>query len=253
MDRQATENEARQDLKQDLLSDSLGLLVPHLSLSVRHGHCPTFPGCGHWIGYCRYPVEWCLDGTSDQLGRSWPRWPSLDVAKAELIEAGYTVSEAPINLAGDYLVSHPPTLAAQRREEEEDRAKWAGATPCYVRYGRLPRSGRSRNYADGTLEAGVSVFRGERLASGEARARPGTNYELGSLLSLRDRPLYIIAGREIGLGSDGEPLLAGARIVSGRLEGGRILDAEGRAMIWPLAPPASSISEVSGWAGKKGG
>lgn len=57
------------------------------------------------------------------------------------------------------------------------------------------------------------MFRGERLPNGEARPIISSNYELGTLMSLSaSRDLYIVTGEEIGIGSDGEPVLKNARI-----------------------------------------
>jgi hypothetical protein len=112
-------------------------------------------------------------------------------------------------------VEHIETAAALAAQRAAADDKWRSATPCYVRYGRLPPGGRSRNHADGTVEAGVSVYHGEMLATGEARPLLASNAEwVGQVnFAALGAALYIVAGREIGHGADGEPLLAGCRIV----------------------------------------
>jgi hypothetical protein len=113
------------------------------------------------------------------------------------------------------IIEHPPTAAKLADLSNADSIKWANAKPCFVRYGRLPPNGRSRNHADGTLEAGISVYRGERLPSGEARALARTNQEQVGIANFDHLhvPLYIVRGDVIGNGSDGEPLLANAKII----------------------------------------
>lgn len=139
------------------------------------------------------------------------RFATFGEASAAAIAHGYTVTPGTRDHSPGIL-RHTETQEALDALRQAVADKWSKAKPCFVRYGRLPPDGRSRNHADGTVEAGVSVFRGERLPNGEARALPTTNQELGSLLSLRGRDLYIVTGREIGTGSDGEPVLANCRI-----------------------------------------
>jgi hypothetical protein len=205
------------ELAHPLLTDCLGILTPHITLARRDGRCPTYPACRHAAGYCRYPVAWGLDGTAEQIGRWQHRWATLEEARSALEAAGYAVSDEPINLAGCYDVIHLATAAEAHRRDNADAAKWADAEPCYVRYGDIPATGRSLNHADGTAEAGVSVFRGQRLPSGEARAIPATNQQMGSYLTLLGRPLYIVEGDLVGVGSDGEPLLTHCRSHRARL------------------------------------
>lgn len=135
-------------------------------------------------------------------------WSSKQVALDTLAAEGWIIAEESWR---GITMQHAATDKAARAQREEREAKWSAAKACYVRYGRLPVGRRSRNHADGRLEAGVSVFRGQRLPNGEARPLPTTNQELGSLVTLSSRPLYIVTGREIGIGSDGEPLLVGCR------------------------------------------
>jgi len=199
-------------LSQTVLTDALGYYVPTLGLDKAEGPCPNYPACRHAAGYCRHPRYWYLDGTSTQLGRGWPRWHSLDQARHDLEASGYTVSDAPINLSGSYGVTHVATARALADTQERQRTEWSGAEPCYLRLGGLPAGGRSRNHADGTLECGVSVFRGLLRADGEVRPAL-SDHTLIDWHMLSERPLYIVEGREAGIGADGEPVLCNARIV----------------------------------------
>ena len=113
-------------------------------------------------------------------------------------------------------VYHEATQRELDRLTDENTTTWAEAEPCYLRYGNLPESGYSYNYSDNRRESGVSVFHGQQLPDGRVRIIPHYNQELGDLLMLRaeGRPLFIVNGDEIGLGSDGEPILANCVIIS---------------------------------------
>lgn len=111
----------------------------------------------------------------------------------------------------------PEGIAARQRrgevrrwlsaQEEEQRA-------CYVRFGAPPPGGRSsssRNYHDGTDEGGLCVFRAQETPEGEYWIDPGEEADLVlTLLVLffeRRSRGYLAAGKEVGIGSAGEPLL----------------------------------------------
>ena len=142
------------------------------------------------------------------------KYSTLDDAIAAAEKYGFTLISRGVDGRGDPMAKmvHVETKAALDALISASNAKWADAKPCFVRYGKLPKGGRSINHADGSLEAGVSVYYGERLPSGEARALPRSNMELAGALSIRDRQLYIVTGELVGTGSDGEPVLRNCRI-----------------------------------------
>jgi hypothetical protein len=111
------------------------------------------------------------------------------------------------------VVTHPATQAVLDAERAASAAKAEGATPCYLRYGDPPSGGRSRDQRDGSLEAGVSVYRGLLCRDGSVLLVAGRREHGAQSTMISDRPLYIVDGVEIGTGSDGEPLLRDARIV----------------------------------------
>lgn len=200
----ATQNEI---LKHDLLTDSLGILSPRLSLlpierSEPGQHVPAVHG-------------WTLESVTEQLGRGRACWKSFEQAVADLEASGYSVE---VGLNGynhkRARVTHLATLAEYRRQQAADESKWADARECYVRFGDLPEAGHSRNHADGTAEAGVSVFRGQVLPNGEARPLPASNQVFCSMVNIMSRPLYVVEGDEIGTGADGEPVLSNCRIIA---------------------------------------
>jgi hypothetical protein len=188
-----------------VITDALDYLSPYQYLRPElSGSCwnPTVAG-------------YALEGVGN-LDYSALRWKTFDGAVAALTAMGFVLScgtRSTDPRTQSWTFVHVETATALQDAKEADARAWRAATPCFVRYGNLPRGGRSRNYADDTLEVGVSVYRGEQLPDGRARARPQTNQEFVGRHFLTDRPLYVVSGDEIGTGSDGEPVLAHCRIV----------------------------------------
>ncbi len=84
----------------------------------------------------------------------------------------------------------------------------------FIRFGDLPEGGRSRNYRTGRLEPGVSVYRATRTPEGGYVLGPLSAFERSAAVSmfvLGRRPPFEVTGREVGVGSAGEPVLAEAR------------------------------------------
>jgi len=103
----------------------------------------------------------------------------------------------------------------------------------YLRWGNLPRGGRSKNHATGELEAGVSVYgaRYNPVTDLIEYAEDGTGCHAALTYLLSGAPCYLVTGTEVGRGSDGEPVLRDVRILAtlkpceagfelGRREGG---------------------------------
>lgn len=110
---------------------------------------------------------------------------------------------------------------------EQDLATWANEMQIilartqnaitdniYIRWGKLPKGGKSKNHTTGELEAGVSVY--------SARYNPittGYDYDDDALADAAIRylmlgyPVYLVTGEQIGHGSDGEPVLANVTII----------------------------------------
>ncbi len=80
--------------------------------------------------------------------------------------------------------------------------------PVYLRIGDWnPASPRSRNYALGEIEAGLSVY--DLDFCGEPIVPPESEW---AEVDMRDRlasdePKYLVQGMLVGVGHDGEPLL----------------------------------------------
>ena len=88
----------------------------------------------------------------------------------------------------------------------------------YIRIGELPPDGKSKihNCADNSIigeEKGVSVF---EYIEGRGIVVPNTQQAQHDFLRLINsswKPQYIVSGEEIGLGSDGEPILKNVKII----------------------------------------
>ena len=84
----------------------------------------------------------------------------------------------------------------------------------YIRFGALPKGGKSRNWASGEYERGVSVYRARY------NVNTGTYQPFGALPGaeiahlLRGSQILLVTGDKVGTGSDGEPLLANVIIIT---------------------------------------
>ncbi len=84
----------------------------------------------------------------------------------------------------------------------------------YIRFGDLPKGGKSRNWASGKYENGVSVYRARY------NVNTGTYQTFGALPGaeiahlLRGSKILLVTGDKVGTGSDGEPLLANVIIIA---------------------------------------
>lgn len=80
----------------------------------------------------------------------------------------------------------------------------------YVRFGEVPSSGYSRNDETDSLEAGVSCYRATINDDQDIVNLIVPNDESATTaMSLwSDRPVYLVDGELLGIGGDGEPVLA---------------------------------------------
>lgn len=89
-----------------------------------------------------------------------------------------------------------------------------------VRFGCPRLDGCSRNHATGTREAGLSVYLADERDDGAWVLRDGRGDAVGTLVSLlaQGKIPYLVHGRIVGSGSDGEAVLADVTLC-GRLVG----------------------------------
>jgi len=100
----------------------------------------------------------------------------------------------------------------RRRERFGDFEREGELT--FIRFGQLPEGGRSRDYRDGRLEAGVAAYRAWRMPDGRYLIDL-RGVDAASFLFIRDaRPVLELAGELAGQPtSDGTPALRNARII----------------------------------------
>lgn len=164
------------------------------------------------------PASWRLDATDRNEGRTGAH--SLAWAK-------FSLDGEPLSQGSDWLTT--PTAIQLADFEAVARAmaaRWEGrehelASPGFIRFGDLPRGGRSLNHATGKLERGVSVFTAHRNPfSGalELADDPGvlSAANIQAAFGLYGDVALHVHGKVVGRGGDGEPVLSDVAVV-GRL------------------------------------
>lgn len=127
-------------------------------------------------------------------------------------------SDGTLVATGADWVTKPSNEALAKAKEEAAHLSrlWAENKPrsFFFRFGKPPKSGKSKNAVDGSSEAGVSVYSAIPDAWGNVRFDDsiGLPANIGMLL-LEGRPAYEVEGEEVGAGYDGEPLLKSPQVV----------------------------------------
>lgn len=125
--------------------------------------------------------------------------------------------------SGEVIAQSKPfgkTQAISRRAIDEARNAIRGFAPApvsdaFIRFGHLPKGGKSRNYATGEYEEGVSVYAAEWDMIGGAYKRSGSGLDGAAIVYLiKGAPVYLVTGKQIGVGSDGEPVITNAAIAA---------------------------------------
>lgn len=146
------------------------------------------------IGYC--PGSWVRIESDDLLNY---RWREYDYDGNIVAQRGeFTASE---DAEAERIIKSLPRPAHR-------------VDDIYIRFGNLPKGGKSRNWASGEYERGVSVYRAHyNVSTGTYQpfgALPGA--EIAHLL--RGSKIWLVTGDKIGAGSDGEPLLTNVIIIA---------------------------------------
>lgn len=145
--------------------------------------------------------------TSDAPVAKWP-YESKDVSHiiSQMEEEGWECEVGRDGYGCPTIdLIHVETQKETKRLVSEAENKFAKAKKGYVRFGDIPKSGRSWNHRDNIPEAGVSVFEAEFVGK-EFRVSVDSVLEV-SYISVMNRPVYRIWGEVVGTGADGEPLL----------------------------------------------
>jgi len=76
-----------------------------------------------------------------------------------------------------------------------------------LRFGNVPKGGKSKNYRDNIMESGVSAYEAIDHGNGQYEVRPNMSFMLSGPDFL-SRPAFKLTGKTIGTGSDGEILVS---------------------------------------------
>lgn len=131
-------------------------------------------------------------------------WLGTDEAEAAISEFAAAHPDVRIaELAEDHAAKREMRKMAQKIDTANEHV--------YIRFGKLPRCGQSRNHATGEMEAGVSVYNAAKVGAAEYIIDM-RNVDAGSgLFIAQNRDPYLVTGSVAGTGSDGEPLLTNCK------------------------------------------
>ena len=88
---------------------------------------------------------------------------------------------------------------------------------CYIRFGNIPKGGRSRNHATGEYEKGVSCYEACYNPFTQAWELAGSALPAAAIMGAAGLygQVWLISGEVVGQGSDGEPLLTDVKKIAG--------------------------------------
>lgn len=144
---------------------------------------------------------------SNAPSHKWGADVSVDSMVADMVAAGWACSVRRDGYNNPVIdCTHIETQAAIDEMKKAAAAKFADAEQGYIRFGEMPKSGKSWNFRDNRPEAGISVFEADFAKDGSYR--PILNDVLAvSYLTVKDRQAYRVYGDVVGMGADGEPLI----------------------------------------------
>ena len=85
----------------------------------------------------------------------------------------------------------------------------------YIRFGNIPKTANSKNYANGKTESGVSCYKANWDVMNGTYDITGSGL-VGAELNylIKNAPIYLIKGERSGIGSDGEPTVKNVKALS---------------------------------------
>jgi hypothetical protein len=144
--------------------------------------------------------------------------------------------------------------SAQELEKWDAAVNRAVASPLnalpdkiFIRYGNLPRRGRSTDYASGKREKGVSVYDATRDLLTDSvwpNLLGGALPAAAIVRGAESAPVYLVSGRKVGIGTDGEPLIKEVKVIGKLLLhsdeniAGYVLDSDPVSLPNPSSPPS---------------
>jgi len=107
---------------------------------------------------------------------------------------------------------------------EEERIQWIkprAPVSVYLRFGKWGSRPRSINFHTGETERGLSVYRAEMVSDGVVRLAEDDNlvwdvHDYAEMLE--GRLVFAVTGKEVGKGSDGEPLITTVKLLPYAIE-----------------------------------
>ena len=97
------------------------------------------------------------------------------------------------------------------RDESYDMIRPRKPVPVYIRYGLFSNRERSSNHSTGEAERGISVY--PAVLTDDCAVKLTDGWETCPSLEGQGRLCFAVTGREVGVGSDGEPVLRGVRLL----------------------------------------
>ena len=134
-------------------------------------------------------------------------------AWAEFDYSGELLNQSKI-IPGFVSETFPADLLAEAAETIKS-LKPAPYASAYLRFNDLPAGGKSVNHATGREEKGISCYPLTWDLVSQSYKRTGGALD-GAMIAyaIQGAPMYFIAGEECGTGSDGEPVIKNAKILS---------------------------------------
>jgi hypothetical protein len=149
---------------------------------------------------------------TDAPGRKWAEGTSAEEMAKDMENDGWTC-EFKKDGFGKLCATcvHINTQKIIDAAKKNNAATFKNAEKGFLRFGDLPKNGKSKNFANGNFEAGVSAFNAE--FSGNNYRPILTDVLEITYLNVVSRPAYRVWGKVVGTGADGEPLLKVTKFV----------------------------------------
>ena len=158
-----------------------------------------------WLEKQTYPTGWSL--VSSQMHK-YPKPES-----GPTLHDRWALSSDPQLAAELNILKEEKKQLQDKKKSFEDAAataekkRWDESKKVFIRFGDIPDGGRSKNHRDDYFENGVSVYEALDHGKGKFEVRPTVSYMLSGP-GFHDRPLYVVSGKVIGRGSDGEATIS---------------------------------------------
>ena len=197
-----------------IYTNAIGEFAPTVTISREHTNAYT--SWSRETGEVNVPARdyWSWGSVSDAPDHKFADETTVDEIVAALDAEGWDCEVSTNGFARPFIrATHRETAKALSDAIAKAEAIFADAERGYIRYGELPKGGRSYNYRDNRYEAGVSCIPAEFASDGSWRPIHNAATKIDQLAyEAKGVQVYRVWGTEVGTGSDGEPLLKVDRI-----------------------------------------